>query len=53
MQADVAAALFTGLTVEQLTQRAGVITVSPLTFGANVPSVTTQFDPVAQHDDPD
>jgi hypothetical protein len=25
----------------------GVITVSPLTIGANVPSVTTQFDPVA------
>jgi hypothetical protein len=25
----------------------GVIAVSPLSFGANVPSVTTQFDPVA------
>jgi hypothetical protein len=26
---------------------AGVITVSPITFGANVTSVTTQFDPIA------
>jgi hypothetical protein len=26
---------------------AGVITTSPLSFGANVNSVTTQFDPVA------